>query len=230
MKTLFSLGFQSNHPFTVRHPSLIGAASLGRPIPLRMGQETSEFEHVADAQAQADAQANADLRAKLTASIAAGTKKLATVRSWIASRIDQDPMLLKTFREKYISDNFWGYDDMVTKDQYYVDLATQKIASSDPINWDFSEEMLGRIDEWNKGIDIMYAAMQEYGGLGTVTATPVKAAPVVNPKTGIPVKSSIAPGATVKSAPPSSGISTNTLLVGGGIAAAALAVIMAMRA
>lgn len=230
MKTLFSVGIQSHDPFTVQHPHLVGAPSLGRSIPLRqapgMGQ-TSEFEHIADA----DAQANADLRAKLNTIITQGTPKAVQVRSWTAAQASKDPTLLSTFKEQYVVNNWHGYEDIINSDQASVDMAAAKLASSDPANWDFSDDMIQRVQEWNQVLDIMVAGMREYGNVKPINPMPVRMGPIVNPKTGVPVTSSIAPGAKLTTPPPAaSGVSTNTLLVGGGIAAAAIAVILAMRA
>lgn len=239
MKTVFSLGFQSHDPFTVQHPSLAGRPSLGRAIPLRpmMGQDntaSSEFEHVADA----NAQAIADLRTKLSPIIADGTKRLAAIRSWIAARINQDPTLVKSFGgDQVVASNFLSFNDMVTGDQSYVDMATQKLASNDPANWDFSDGMLGRIDEWSKGIDTMASGIQSWGVAlpsAPVTTIPAKLGPaitaIVNPKTGTAVVSSIAPGATLKTTkPPASGLSTNTLLIGGLGAAALVGLVFALK-
>lgn len=216
MKTLFSVGFQSNNPFTVRHPSLTGAPSLGRPLSI-MGQATSEFEHVADAEAQA----NADLRAKLSAIIAQGTPKAAQVRSWIAGQAAKDPTLISTFKDQFVVDNWHGYEDIINKDQASVDMASLKLASNDPANWDFSDDMIQRVQEWNQVLDIMVAGMKEYGG---VSAPVVKTGPIItitSPRTGAPVVTSIAPGAKLTTTPPKTGLSTNTLLIGG-LGAAAL--------
>lgn len=230
MKTLFSVGFQSNNPFTVRHPSLAQAPSLG--FPRQMGQETSEFEHIADAEAQA----NAELRAKLNTMIAAGNKKLAAIKSWIAARIDQDPTLEKSFGgDKVVSYNILDWmDNLVAKDQYYADLAAKKAASPDPQNWDFSESLLGYVNEWANVIDQIYDAIQQRGNalpnkpgiqkMGPVTQT------IINPKTGAPVTTNIAPGAVISSPAPTSGISTNTLLIGGGVAAALIGLVLALKA
>lgn len=228
MKTLFSVGFQSHDPFTVQHPRLVGAQSLGHAIALRrtLGQQTSEFEHLA--------YETADLRAKLNSIIASGNKNLGAVRAWIAARINQDPTLVNSFGgDKVVAENFLSFVDMVTRDQYYADLAAQKIASNDPINYEFSDELLARVDEWSKGIDILSDGIQQYavnrmvrqGPMGPVTQT------IVNPRTGLPVTTTITPGSTIKTTTaPSSGISTTTLLWGGGIAAAAVAIILAMKA
>lgn len=225
MKTLFSVGFQSNNPFTVRHPSLKGASSQGRAIPL-MGQETSEFEHIADAEAQA----NADLRAKLSAIITKGNQKLAQVNAWIQTQYTKDPTLLATFKEQYVAENWRGYDDIVTKDQSYVDLAAQKIASQDPRNWDFSEDMIGRVQEWDQVIDIMVAGMQQYGGIKATI--PNKLAPLtkITGVTGAPIQTRIAPGATITTPPPAEGISPKTLLIGGGVLAAVVGLVLALKA
>jgi hypothetical protein len=229
MKTLFSVGFQSQNPFTLQHPGLAGAPSLGRAIPLRqaafMGQDTTEFEHLRDAEAQA----NSDMRDKLSTIIAQGTPKAAQVRAWIAGQAAKDPTLLSTFKEQYVVNNWHGYEDIINTDQASVDLAAQKIASPDQRNWSFSDDMIGRVQEWNQVLDIMVAGMQEYGNVKPIIG-PVKQGPLISVKTGAPVPSSIAPGAKLTTPPPSTGVSTNTLLVGGGIVAATIAVILAMRA
>lgn len=143
-------------------------------------------------------------RDETLAKIAAGTQKLAQVRGWIASRIDQDPMLLRTFREKYISDNFWGYDDLVVKDQWYVDQTQAKLQSQDPAAWDLPEEHLARTDDWARAIDIMHGAMVEYGG-----ATGMR--PGAAPATTTRITTPPPPAAPA-------GISTSDLLIGGAVA------------
>lgn len=231
MKTLFSVGFQSHDPFTIQHPRLAGAPSLGRAMSLRqapvMGQ-TSEFEHLVNQ--------TADLRAKLNTIITSGNKKLGAVRAWIAAKINQDPTLVNAFAgDKVVAANFLSFEDMVTKDQSYADLAARKIASNDPVNYEFSDELLGRVDEWSKGIDILSDGIQQYAvdkiaiksTTGPVTQT------IVNPKTGAAVSTSIAPGASIKTTTaPSSGLlglSTNTLLIGGLGAAALVGLVFALK-
>ncbi len=234
MKTLFSAGFQSYDPFTVRHPSFQQTPSLGRALPLRqvMGQEetgSSEFEHVADAEAQT----NADNRKKLSAIIDIGTPKATQVRSWTAAQYAKDPTLLSVFKEQFVVDNWRGYMDIINTDQASVDMAAQKIASPDPANWDFSDDMIQRVQEWNQVLDIMVAGIKEYGGASTppaiVKTTPSPIVTVTSAKSGTPVTTSIAPGATIKTPPPSTGISTNTLLIGGAVAAVALAAFMVLK-
>jgi hypothetical protein len=240
MKTLFSFGFQSYDPFTSYHPAL--------------GQ-TSEFEHIADAEAQnsAQAQAQAQLDAAAQAAqkdmiskINAGNSKWAAVRAWIASRIDADPMLQKTLTggdssQQYVVDNFWGYDDLINKDQYYADLAMRQIAAGQPP----SDDTAGRVDEWAKVIDIMTSVMQQYGGRPVGTPLPVKMGPTtttpsttlgpintttpraISPTTGKPLPTTIAPGATIQTPPPAStiaGIPTKTLLWGGAAILAAIGI------
>lgn len=223
MKTLFSVGFQSHDPFTLRHPSFTGSPSLGRAMPLRLGQETTEFEHLR----VAEAETNAATRDQLASVIAAGAPKAAQWRAWIATQYAKDPTLLSIFREQYIVDNIRGYVDILNTDQASVDMASQKIASPDQRNWEFSQDMQIRVNEWNQVLDILVGAMKEYGGVRPVTTGPVRMGPIFNTKSGT---TTIAPGSTVKTPPPSSGVSTNTLLVGGGIAAAALALILALKA
>jgi hypothetical protein len=101
---------------------------------------------------------------------------MAQVRKWIASRIDADPMLLRTFGQQYISDNFWGYDDIVVKDQYYVDKAQGDLSEGrgtyvdeDVQGWEIDDETLGRVDEWALAIDNMYQGMQEFGKTALTT-------------------------------------------------------------
>lgn len=132
----------------------------------------------------------ADQRNSMLTTIENGTKRLADVRKWIASRIDQDPMLLRTFGQQYIADNFWAYDDIATKDQYYVDQALQAL-TGDLEMYDLSDETIGRVDEWALVIDNMYGGMQEYGKT-----------PLTNPSTGAPVQGTTPPATSV---PPASG-------------------------
>lgn len=224
MKTLFSVGFQANNPFTVRHPSLVQAPSLGRPMALPQAPSMGD---VLDDKG----------RAKIQSIITSGKAKLAQVDAWIQTQYAKDPTLLATFKEEFVVDNWRGYDDIVTKDQYYVDLAAQKIASSDPINYDFTEETLSRIDEWAQVIDIMVAGMQQYGGVALKPTTPgiVKLGPtttgIISPSTGAPVQTRIAPGATLTTPPPTDGfgISPKTLLISGGVLAAVVGLVLALK-
>jgi hypothetical protein len=149
----------------------------------------------------------ADQRNAILTKITNGNQRLLAVRQWIASRIDQDPMLLKTFGEKYISDNFWGYDDIVTKDQYYVDLASQAL-TGDLEMWDLDDETIGRVDEWAAVIDIMYAAMQEYGKTplttpaGTQVPNTVAPPPTAPPASPTGSGGKVPAGSSVKTPPP----------------------------
>lgn len=149
-------------------------------------------------------------RAQLQSLIKAGTPRLAQIRSWLTTQYAKDPTLLATFKEQFIVDNWRGYDDIVTKDQASVDLASQKLASSDPANWDFSADTVERVNEWAQVVDIMYSGMQEYGsaGGGVRTMAPLK----LTPSGG-----AIAPGALLVP-PPSSGLQTSDLLIGGVVA------------
>jgi len=101
-------------------------------------------------------------RDALLQKIQVASDKMVAVRKWISSRINQDPMLLKTFGQQYISDNFWGYDDLVVKDQYYVDKAVEALRAN-ANSWDIDGETLSYVDEWALVVGIMYDAMQEYG-------------------------------------------------------------------
>lgn len=125
----------------------------------------------------------ADQRNAMLTKISNGTQRIAAVRKWIASRIDQDPMLRRTFGEQYISDNFWAYDDIVTKDQYYVDQASQALAG-DLEMWDLSDETIGRVDEWALVIDGMYDGMQEYGKTPLTSPTTGTQVPGTTPPAG----------------------------------------------
>jgi hypothetical protein len=127
----------------------------------------------------------ADQRNAILTKIQNGNQRLLAVRKWIASRIDQDPMLRRTFGQQYISDNFWAYDDIVTKDQYYVDLASQALAE-DLEMWDLDDETIGRVDEWALVIDGMYDGMQEYGKI-----------PLTNPSTGAQVPGTTPPAGNI---------------------------------
>lgn len=172
-------------------------------------------------------------RNSLLSKIESGSQKLLAVKKWIASRIDADPMLLRTFGQQHISDNFWGYDELVDKDQYYVNVALDTLRD-DLESWDLDGETLSRIDEWAAAIDIMYGAMNQYGKtpLTTVTgavipgtvAPPASAAPA-----GVTGGGQIPAGSDVTTRPPSVGLSTKEILTYGGIGAGALVVIAALK-
>ena len=179
----------------------------------------------------------ADERNSILSKIKTGSDRMAQVRKWIASRIDADPMLLRTFGQQYISDNFWGYDDIVVKDQYYVDKVQGDLSEGrgtyvdeDVQGWEVDDETLGRVDEWALAIDNMYQGMQEFGKTPLTTTG------------GKPVPNSVAPGTTVPpasggkqpvtgptSAPPSKGIPTKDLLTYGGIGLGAIALILLVK-
>lgn len=149
-------------------------------------------------------------RDRLVGLINAGTPKLAAVKKWILSKIQTDPTMINTFKEQYIADNFAGYGDIVAKDQTYVDQAIGALSSSDPALWNIPDATIGRVEEWAQVVDIMYAAMLEYGG--------ATAPAVTSP--GIP-SLTLTPGATLPFAAvpaPSSALSNNNLLIGGAVA------------
>jgi len=173
----------------------------------------------------------ADERNAILQKIKSGRDRMATVRKWIASRIDADPMLLRTFGQQYVSDNFWGYDDIVVKDQYYVDRA-EGILSEDLESWDLDEETSARVDEWAAVIDIMYAAMQEYGRTPLTTTTGQTVPNTVAPSGGARPASGggrVAPGANVTTRPPSTGISTKDAITYGGIGLGAIALVLLLK-
>lgn len=165
MKTLFAMGYFSNDVFQ-------GNAAL---VPIALaGARDARLGELLDASG----------RSRVLASISAGTQKMAEVRKWIASLIDRDPMLARTLRDPGIVDNFWAYDDLVVKSQWYVDQTAAQLSSDDPAKWDVSEENLGRTDDWVRSIDILHGAMREYGGnqpVGSsgITVAPSKTSPVL---------------------------------------------------
>lgn len=179
----------------------------------------------------------ADERNAILAKIKTGTDRLAQVRKWIASRIDADPMLLRTFGQQYISDNFWGYDDIVTKDQYYVDKAQGDLSESrgtyvseDTQGWEIDDETLGRIDEWALVIDNMYQGMQEFGKT-PLTTTGGKVLPnTTAPGNVLPTASTgRVPVTGPTTAPPSKGIPTKDLITYGGIGLGAVALVLLLK-
>jgi len=169
--------------------------------------------------------------------IQVASDKMVAVRKWIASRIVQDPMLLKTFGQEYISDNFWGYDDLVVKDQYYVDKAVEALRAN-ANSWDVDSETLSYVDEWVLVVNIMYDAMQEFGKTpltaenGQPIAGTTAPAPVATPAPKPPVvttPSGIAPGSAVTTTPPSTGIKTKDVLIYGGIGVGILVLVAALK-
>jgi hypothetical protein len=205
MKTLFSMGFQPYNPFSVSHPSM--GVSLG---------------------AELDAAARQSLVAKINAMKA----KWAQVDAWLNSRFAVDPTLIQTFKQQYVVDNVYGYLDIIRKDESEVDMALQKAASPLPINWDFTEDRLSTVDQWGQVVDILYAAMQEYGGVRPVGAQrlPATQGPTISPTTGMPIPTGIMPGASVSTPPPSSGIPTGTLVLGGAAILAAIGLAALLKA
>lgn len=164
----------------------------------------------------------ADERNAILQKIKTGRDRMIQVRKWIASRIDADPMLLRTFGQEHISKNFWDFDDIVVQDQYYVDRA-EGILLEDLEAWDLDEETLARVDEWALVIDNMYAGMQEFGKVALTTVT------------GQPIPGTVAPpgkapaGASVTAGPPSKGITTKDALTYGGIGLGAIALILLLK-
>lgn len=174
-------------------------------------------------------------RTALLDKVQTGENRLAAVRKWIASRIDLDPMLLRTFGQQHVSDNFWGYSELVEKDQYYVDQAVQ-ILNDDLSGWDVSEEISSRTDEWATAIDIMYGAMQQYGKTPLTTPAGAPIQNTVAPTTGGTVPPAtptgggkIPAGASVNTPPPSTGFPTKEVLLYGGIGLGALALIAIIK-
>lgn len=164
----------------------------------------------------------ADERNAILRKIQTGKERMAQVRKWIASRIDEDPMLLRTFGQEHISKNFWDFDDIVVKDQYYVDLA-EGVLREELESWELDEETLARVDEWALVIDNMYAGMQEFGKVALTTVT------------GQPIPGTVAPpgkspvGASVTAGLPSKGITTKDALTYGGIGLGAIALILLLK-
>lgn len=165
MKTLFQMGYFSNDVFR-------GNAALA-PVALA-GTPSARLGELLDASG----------RSRVLAAIAAGTQRMAEVRKWIASLIDRDPMLARTLRDQVVVDNFWAYDDLVVKSQWYVDQTAAQLSSDDPAQWDVPEENLARTDDWARSIDILHGAMREYGGnqptgSSGITVAPKKTNPIL---------------------------------------------------
>lgn len=189
MKTFFAVGFEPTKDLWDRRTvagTLLGQAhTMGRPL---SSQEIDAY----------------------ISKIQTYRRKLAQVRTWIASRIDADPMLSKTFSNPVVEKNFWDYMDLINKDQYYADQTWEALQNPVSADYDIPEENLSRTDEWAQVIDIVYGAMQEYGA----------ARPGIAPKPG-------KPGApTILTAPPAPepkilGVPQTTFVVGTGIAAIA---------
>jgi hypothetical protein len=170
----------------------------------------------------------ADQRNAILSKIKTGTDRMAQVRKWIASRIDADPMLQRTFGQPYIADNFWAFDDIVVKDQYYVDRA-QTILREDLESWDLDEETLARVDEWALVIDNMYQGMQEFGKTPLTTTGGQVIPNSVAPGNVLPPASGAGAGASVRNTPPGTGIQTKDLLTYGGIGLGAVALVLLLK-
>lgn len=143
-----------------------------------------------------------DLMSKITA----GRQRLAQVRQWIASKIDADPLLARTFNDPVVQRNFWDYLDLVNTDQSYVDRTWEALQNPVSADYDIPNENVQRTDDWSKAVDILYGAMREYGNVQTTTpigTTPVKPA-------------AKAPEAKIL------GVPQNAVILGGGILAAGL--------
>lgn len=151
-------------------------------------------------------------RDRLLGLIKTGSAKLAQVRQWIASRINQDPMLYNTFKERYIADNFWSYDDLVTKDDWAVQSIQQALYSEDPSSWDVSPDTVHYLEDWFAAVDIMYSGMQEYGGNPVAPKSYTSPTGVVSrpgtPGTATSVLNKPAPG---------QGLTTGQMVIGGAV-------------
>jgi len=196
MKTLFATGFEiSRNVWTSTGPSgaYLGAgAELGRPL---TAAEIDGF----------------------TSKIAQGRQKLAAVRAFIAARIDADPMLQRTFNDAVVQRNFWDYLDLINKDQYYADRVWDQIQNPSSAEYDIPDNDLDYTNEWAQVVDIVYSAMQQYGGAPPV-ARPGAIGPTGLP-TGVAPKKGVAPGAMPMAPQPMIlGIPQNTFLIGAGLA------------
>lgn len=185
-----------------------------------------------------------DERTSILDKIDNGNKRMAAVRKWIASRIDQDPMLRKTFGEQYISDNFWGYMDLIDKDQYYVNLITPQLAA-DLEMWDVDDNARSYVDEWAQVVDIAYSAMQEYGKVPLTTPGGATVPNTTPPSTTVPPASGgtggkppagggkIPAGTSVKTPPPTGGtilgLPSKDVLLYGGIGLGAIALVAIIK-
>lgn len=187
MNSIFAAqGFQRSNSF------------MGTPLPMRRPALGIKIDKVS--------------RDQYLAKINAGTRKLATLRSWIAARIDADPMLQKTFKnDAVVIKNFWDFDDIVVKDQWYVDQASMALNKSDPSAWDLSDETMGRVDEWALVIDDMAQGMTMLSASPTGSVT---SSNTISPTGGV-LPAGLPASLTT---PKSSGLTGKDLLIGSGIA------------
>lgn len=232
MRSFFTSTFQPARDLrggAARRPMAAQPIGLGGYRPAtRMQQPQRQSLGDTFAQTQRDA---------LLQKIQVASDKMVAVRKWISSRINQDPMLVKTFGQQYISDNFWGYDDLVVKDQYYVDQAIEALRGNGT-SWEVDANTLDYVNEWATAIGIMYDGMQEFGKTpltgenGQPIAGTTAPAPVATPAPTTPAvttPSGIAPGSTVTTPPPSTGIKTKDILLYGGIGLGVLVLISALN-
>lgn len=209
--------------------------ALGGNLQVRLARPVNRPQLIQPRRVVLGATIFADERNAILSKIKTGSDRMAQVRKWIASRIDADPMLLRTFGQQYIADNFWGYDDIVVKDQYYVDRAQGALregqgayVDEDVQAWELDEETLARVDEWALVIDNMYQGMQEFGKTPLTTTGGQVVPNTTAPGTILPPASGTrAPGPTT--APPSKGIATKDLLTYGGIGLGAVALVLLLK-
>lgn len=186
MKTMFAVGFQVSH--NVWDKRTVSGTFLGQARPKVLGETLSR--------AQID---------QYMSKITAGRQKLAQLRQWIASRINADPMLVRTFNDPVVQKNFWDFDDIVTKDQWYVDQTEDALRNPTSADYDIPEENLARTDEWAQVIDNMIWGMNEYGKVPLTS----------------PVKPGVKPGNPLLTPPESKilGVPQGQFVIGAGVVA-----------
>lgn len=140
-------------------------------------------------------------RESMLIDISENTQKLAQVRAWMASLVNSDPMLDKTFVDPVIRENFLDFNHLAIRDQWAVDQAQSTLRNESATGWDLPEDVVVRVGDWVKRVEALHAAMQEYGGR--------KPGPETRPGTR---PGTMATGATIL------GIPAKDALLGGGIA------------
>jgi hypothetical protein len=202
MNSIFAAqGFQRSNTF-MGSPLRLRGASLGR------GLTASEID-------------------SYTAKITDGRAKLAKINAWLDAKRAAQPFGWTAFNDEVSNRNFFGWMDTIGADQYGADNTWAMIQNPSSGDYDIPDDYLWRTDEWAMVINTAYNAMIQSGGAVPTTSPasrPAGAAAVMPPynplsPTGGKVPSTY-PGAYPPgmTAPKSTGISTQDILVGGGIA------------
>lgn len=207
MKTLFSMGFQSYDPFTVRHPSLGQFQGLESPS-LGRGLSAAEID-------------------QLTALITTGRQKLARVNAWIESKRAAQPFGWKLFEDEALQANFFNWLSTANNEQPNADRVWEVLTNPSSADYDVNQDDLILTKDWAQMINWMTSAMEDYGG-AKPAPTMVKQGPMIDPRTGLPIPGTTKPVAVQPSTV--GGIPTSTLLWGGGAIAAAIALAAILKA